>query len=381
MAAFFGVRCYLYRPVGHMLRGSKSNERRLCLRVPRGCWRHAGSDHPADRDAGVRLLDQVGRVRVHRDPRRRRACFRCVRRSCHVRGRPLPGGRPARKRMAAHSRRGADRHHSLCADRPDWPAAARPSCEAGRSLMANVLLSAKGITIRFGGVIAADGIDLDVHEGENLAIIGPNGAGKTTFLNISTGYLRPQAGSVSFLGRDITAQLPRSITRLGIARAFQIPQLFLDQTVMENMLIAAASLVGHPSGFKALSSLPQRAEMERLLDLVGVKPFAERKARALPEGQRKLVDIALALALKPRLLLMDEPTSGVALSEKIGIMDILTGALAKEKVTSVFGQHGMDMVEPFGSRVAVWSMGKIQKIGSPAEVLADPKVREHVIGI
>ena len=122
--------------------------------------------------------------------------------------------------------------------------------------MANVLLSAKGIKIRFGGVIAADGIDLDVHEGENLAIIGPNGAGKTTFLNISTGYLRPQAGSVTFLGYDITSQLPRTITKLGIARAFQIPQLFLDQTVMENMLIAAASLKGHPSGFKTLASMP-----------------------------------------------------------------------------------------------------------------------------
>ena len=114
--------------------------------------------------------------------------------------------------------------------------------------MANILLSAKGIKIRFGGVIAADGIDLDVYEGENLAIIGPNGAGKTTFLNISTGYLRPQAGTVNFLGHDITAHLPRTITKLGIARAFQIPQLFLDQTVMENMLIAAASLKGRPSG-------------------------------------------------------------------------------------------------------------------------------------
>ena len=213
--------------------------------------------------------------------------------------------------------------------------------------MADVLLSAKGIKIRFGGVIAADGIDLDVHEGENLAIIGPNGAGKTTFLNISTGYLRPQAGSVTFLGHDITAQLPRTITRLGIARAFQIPQLFLDQTVMENMLIAAASLQGRPSGLKALSSLPEAPEMERLLDLVGVKQYAERKARELPEGQRKLVDIALALALKPKLLLMDEPTSGVASSEKLGIMDILTRALALEKVTSVFVEHDMDMVERY----------------------------------
>jgi branched-chain amino acid transport system ATP-binding protein len=131
--------------------------------------------------------------------------------------------------------------------------------------MADVLLSAKDIKIRFGGVIAADGINLDVLEGENLAIIGPNGAGKTTFLNISTGYLRPQQGTVTFLGQDITARLPRAITRLGIARAFQIPQLFLDQTVMENMLIAAASRAGSPSGFRALSSLPELPEMERLL--------------------------------------------------------------------------------------------------------------------
>ena len=184
--------------------------------------------------------------------------------------------------------------------------------------MANVLLSAKDIEIRFGGVIAADGIDLDVLEGENLAIIGPNGAGKTTFLNISTGYLRPQAGTVTFLGQDITAQLPRTITKLGIARAFQIPQLFLDQTVMENMLIAAASRQGAPVGPVGRSrSMPEAPEMERLLDLVGVKSYAKRTARELPEGQRKLVDIALALALKPRLLLMDEPTSGVASSEKL----------------------------------------------------------------
>ena len=245
----------------------------------------------------------------------------------------------------------------------------------------NIVLSARGLVIRFGGVIAADGVDLDVADGEHLAIIGPNGAGKTTFLNISTGYLRPQAGTVTFLGHDITAQLPRTITKLGIARAFQIPQLFLDQTVMENMLIAAASRQGHPSGLRALSHMPEAPEMERLLDLVGVKSYAKRTARELPEGQRKLVDIALALALKPRLLLMDEPTSGVASSEKLEIMDILTRALAKEKVTSVFVEHDMDMVERYANRVAVWNVGKIQKVGTPAEVLADPKVREQVIGI
>ena len=247
--------------------------------------------------------------------------------------------------------------------------------------MSRVLISARGLKIRFGGVIAADGIDLDVLEGENLAIIGPNGAGKTTFLNMATGYLRPQAGTVSFLGQDITALPPRTITKLGIARAFQIPQLFLDQTVLENMLIAAAARAGSMSAFRHLLDLPERKEVEDLLDLVGVRAFANRKAFELPEGQRKLVDIALALALKPTVLLMDEPTSGVASGEKLGLMDILTSALARQKVSSVFVEHDMDMVERYAHRVAVWSSGKIQVVGPPEEILKNTEVREHVIGI
>jgi branched-chain amino acid transport system ATP-binding protein len=247
--------------------------------------------------------------------------------------------------------------------------------------MSRVLIQARGLKIRFGGVIAADGIDLDVLEGENLAIIGPNGAGKTTFLNMATGYLRPQAGSVSFLGQDITALPPRTITKLGIARAFQIPQLFLDQTVIANMMIACAAQTGQLSGTRSLLDLPERAEMEDILDLVGVRASAQRTAYELPEGQRKLVDIALALALKPKVLLMDEPTSGVASSEKLGVMDILTSALAKRQVSSVFVEHDMDMVERYASRVAVWSSGKIQIVGTPQEVLNNAEVRASVIGI
>ena len=177
-------------------------------------------------------------------------------------------------------------------------------------MTATVLLEARGLAIRFGGVVAADGVDLDVLEGEKLAIIGPNGAGKTTFLNIATGYLKPQAGTVRFLGKEITAHRPRDITRFGIARAFQIPQLFLDHTVIENLLIAAAGHSGRTTLMRSLHDLPERSDMENLLDLVSIRDVADRKAGELPEGKRKLVDIAVALALKPRLLLMDEPTSG-----------------------------------------------------------------------
>ena len=397
IAAFYGVQRYLDSPLGHMLRAMKSNETRLEY-LGMSARRVLLIGYVISAFLGgiggtlVSIIQQIATPEFGFWTKSGEFVFIAIlgggahafgafRGCCDVRMRAVLCRRASGRLLAAHPRRCADRYHPLRAERPDRPPPALRSIQAGRALMANVLLSAKNIKIRFGGVIAADGIDLDVLEGENLAIIGPNGAGKTTFLNISTGYLRPQAGSVTFLGHDITAQLPRKITKLGIARAFQIPQLFLDQTVMENMLIAAASLRGRPSGFQALSRMPEVPEMERLLDLVGVRSYAERTARELPEGQRKLVDIALALALKPKLLLMDEPTSGVASSEKLAIMDILTAALAKEKVTSVFVEHDMDMVERYANRVAVWNVGKIQKVGTPAEVLADPKVREQVIGI
>ena len=247
--------------------------------------------------------------------------------------------------------------------------------------MAEILLKARGLVIRFGGVIAADGIDLDIFEREHLAIIGPNGAGKTTFLNIATGYLRPQAGRVEFLGHDITAHPPREITRLGIARAFQIPQLFLDQTVIEGLLIAAAARERRFDAMRGLHALPERDEMMQLLKLVGADGVAHQTALALPEGKRKLVDIAMALALKPKLVLMDEPTSGVASSEKFAIMDVLIAALDAQSVTSVFVEHDMDVVERYADRVPVWSSGKIQIAGPPAEVLKDPAVISQVIGI
>ncbi len=246
--------------------------------------------------------------------------------------------------------------------------------------MSAPLLSAKGIEIRFGGIVAADGIDLDIYDQEILAIIGPNGAGKTTFLNVCTGYLKPQRGSVIFAGSELLGREPRAITRMGIARAFQIPQLFLEHTVLENMLLSAASRERRWNPFRALDHIPQKAEMMDLLALVGCADIAHKPTSELPEGQRKLVDIAIALALKPKLLLMDEPTSGVASGDKFGIMEILIAALREEKVASVFVEHDMEMVTRYASRVAVWSEGKIQMSGSPDVVMNDPEVIRTVIG-
>jgi branched-chain amino acid transport system ATP-binding protein len=242
------------------------------------------------------------------------------------------------------------------------------------------LLEAKNLTIRFGGVVAADDVSLVVQQGEILAIIGPNGAGKTTFLNICTGYLSPSGGSVYFEGRDITRMAPRRITKLGIARAFQVPQLFLEQTVIENLLLAITARRNSWSAVRPLGDPGAREEAKAILDQLGVAHHGTRAANELSEGTRKLVDIAVALALNPRLLLMDEPTSGVASAEKFALMDVVVSALTARGVSSVFVEHDMDMVTRYADRVAVWSGGRIQKDGPPQDILSDPEVRRTVIG-
>lgn len=243
------------------------------------------------------------------------------------------------------------------------------------------LLEARGLRLAFGGVKAADSIDLDVMDGEFLAIIGPNGASKTTFINMTTGYLRPQGGTITYDGVEITGRRPRDIVRRGIARSFQLPQLFSEHTVEENATLAIAAREGIWSPFAPLLRPAWRAEARELLDRFGLLPAAALRADALNEGTRKLADIAMAVALKPRLLLMDEPTSGVAASEKMAVVETLARVLREARVTAVFVEHDMDVVERFADRVAVWSQGKIAALGPPAQVLADPAVQRDVIGI
>ena len=246
--------------------------------------------------------------------------------------------------------------------------------------MSAPLLETRDLVIRFGGVTAADHVSLRIEAGRNLAIIGPNGAGKTTFLNICSGWIKPSAGQVLFEGRDITALPPRRIVRCGVARAFQIPQLFTEHTALENLLIAASARDGLRNPLRPMHAIAARDEMLHLLEMVNCADVADRVVVELSEGQRKLIDIAVALALKPRLLLMDEPTSGVASSQKNGIMDILTRALAEAQVTSVFVEHDMSIVQRYADEVAVWNAGNVQLRGTPAEVLEHPDVIRDVIG-
>lgn len=246
--------------------------------------------------------------------------------------------------------------------------------------MAAPLLQTQGLCLSFGGVTAADNIDFKLEEGECLAVVGQNGAGKTTFINICTGYLKPTSGRVIFDGHDITGQTPRLITRRGLCRSFQIPQIFTEHTVRECMLIAASSRQTTWNPLRALEHTADAAEVDATLELVNLADRAHDRADLLPEGHRKLLDMAMALVLRPRLLIMDEPTSGVSSEEKHHIMETLMAALAQRKVTSIFIEHDIEIVRRYATRLAAWISGRIAADGPPEQVLADPEVIRSVIG-
>lgn len=243
------------------------------------------------------------------------------------------------------------------------------------------LLEVRNLTAVFQGIRAADRVSLSIRENEFLAIIGPNGSGKTTFINLCTGYVRPSSGDVYLDGKRITGLAPRAITRRGIARAFQIPQLFMDRTLLENLLLAIAARTNVWQGLHRLDRDVYRDEAMALLELVGLADVSDQYAKALPEGRRKLADIVIALALKPRLLLLDEPTSSVSAEEKFALMALLMTALRKAGVSAVFVEHDMDIVRGHADRVAVWTAGKVVSEGSPDEVLNDPYVLKNVVGV
>ena len=242
------------------------------------------------------------------------------------------------------------------------------------------LIQTTDLYLAFGGVVAADNINFELHEGERLAVIGQNGAGKTTFINICTGYLAPAKGKVYFDGRDVTAMAPRKIVRLGLGRSFQLPQLFTEHTVRQCVQIAAARRNKELSWFRSLESTIDEREVDATLDLVGLLPEADEASIELPEGKRKLLDVAMALALRPKLLIMDEPTSGVASEDKFALMETVMHALDERRVTSWFVEHDVDIVSRYATRVAAWIAGKVAADGSPQDVLNNAQIKSEVLG-
>jgi branched-chain amino acid transport system ATP-binding protein len=243
------------------------------------------------------------------------------------------------------------------------------------------VLEARGLQKRFGAVVAAADINIGIRTGERVSLIGSNGAGKTTFVNMITGYLKPDAGQISLAGDDITRLDPRAITRRGVARSFQIPQLFGELSVLDNMLVANACH-DQKLSFWQPARRPQAVQRaEQLLARFALAEHRDRRVAELPGGVRKLLDIAMALSGRPRLLLLDEPTSGVSAEEKFPMMATIMAALGHEQDTTVlFVEHDMDIVARHATRVVAFYAGRIIADDRPEVALATADVRRYVTG-
>jgi branched-chain amino acid transport system ATP-binding protein len=244
------------------------------------------------------------------------------------------------------------------------------------------LLETEGLQKSFGAVIAAKDISVAARRGERLGLIGNNGAGKTTFVNIVTGYLRPDAGRVVLDGADITGLAPRRVRRRGVSRSFQIPQLFASLTPEENLLMALgiADETGM-SAWRPARSGAMMAGLEDLLERFRLGEYRHHTIAALPGGVRKLVDIAMAVTHQPKLLLLDEPSSGVAAEEKFPLMDVIMRALEGSDATVIFVEHDMEIVGRYAERVLAFYEGRVIADGTPAVVLGNAEVQRYVTGV
>ncbi|MBY3137047.1 ABC transporter ATP-binding protein [Rhizobium laguerreae] len=243
------------------------------------------------------------------------------------------------------------------------------------------IIEAKSLIKRFGAVTAANDVNVDIMSGTISGLIGTNGAGKTTFINMITGYLGPDSGSILLDGQEIVGLSPRQITRRGVARSFQIPQLFNSLTAIENLMFAysATDSVG-VKGFSILSDDELATHADERLEVFGLGAFRNSIAGTMPEGIRKLLDIAIAMVGKPKVLFLDEPTSGVASEEKFSVMDRIIDATRVAGVSVLFVEHDMEIVGRYSDRVLAFFEGRVLIDGPPETVLSDRQVRELIIG-
>lgn len=245
---------------------------------------------------------------------------------------------------------------------------------------AATLLSVEGLTKSYGGVHAVRGVSFELKAGEILALIGPNGAGKSTCFDMLNGQNVPDSGKVTLLGQDTAGRKPREIWRLGVGRTFQITATFPTMTVRENVQVALVSY--GRALFSFFASAPQfaRGEAGRLLELVGMESYAERPCGELAYGDLKRLELAIALANRPKLLLMDEPTAGMAPRERVELMR-LTARIAREQAIGVlFTEHDMDVVFEHADRILVLNRGSLIAEGTPEEVRANREVRAVYLG-
>ncbi len=244
----------------------------------------------------------------------------------------------------------------------------------------SVVLETRGLTKAFGGLVAVDDVSFQLQKGELLALIGPNGAGKSTCFNMLMGQLKPTRGSVHLMGEDITGLSPRAIWRRGVGRTFQITATYASMTVVENVQMA---LLSH--NHQVLKVLPYAYKMHRaraleLLEMVGMAEQAERHCAVLAYGDLKRLELAIALAHEPTLLLMDEPTAGMAPRERIALMQLTADIVRDQGVSVLFTEHDMDVVFAHAHRIMVLNRGQLIADGSVEDIRNDPRVQEVYLG-
>ncbi|MGQ0570280.1 MAG: ABC transporter ATP-binding protein [Armatimonadota bacterium] len=243
------------------------------------------------------------------------------------------------------------------------------------------LLETRGLTRHFGSVLAVDGVDFAVAAGEIRGVIGPNGAGKTTFFHLMSGVLPPTSGSILLRGRDITRLPVARRVALGLSRSFQITSLFPNLSIADNVRLAAqvraglVSIWGTPEG-----NLAVEEHVRRVLDMVGLSEFCDAQPPQLSHGDQRHLEIALALASRPALLLLDEPTAGMSLAETVHTVDLVRRINREQGVTVVLVEHDMSVILELTHRITVLDRGRILTEGTPAEIAADPKVQEAYLG-
>jgi branched-chain amino acid transport system ATP-binding protein len=242
------------------------------------------------------------------------------------------------------------------------------------------VLAVEHLEKSFGGVQAVRGVSFEVAAGELLALIGPNGAGKTTCFNMLNGQLPADTGSVRFEAREILGMQPREVWRLGVGRTFQITATFASMTVRENVQMA---LLAHHRRLREWwrpAARLYRDEADRLLARVGMNEQAERACSVLAYGDLKRVELAVALANEPRLLLMDEPTAGMAPKERIALMALTAEIVRERRIAVLFTEHDMDVVFAHADRIIVLNRGRLIATGKPATVRASAEVQQVYLG-
>jgi branched-chain amino acid transport system ATP-binding protein len=234
----------------------------------------------------------------------------------------------------------------------------------------------------FGETRAVDDVSLAIEEGEFVSLVGPNGAGKTSLCNVVSAYYAPDSGQILFDGRDVTRAAATERVKAGIARSFQLVNLFDDLTAFDNVALAIFSREGKTGNMAALAHLDRAvtAEADAVLKQFGLSGKRDEHARDLAQGERKLLDVALAYALRPKLLFLDEPTSGVSTRDKGQIMDTIASVVRGEGITAVIIEHDMDVVFKYSDRIVAMHQGAILAQGAPDEIRRNDEVAIVLLG-